>query len=67
MAPGPGYSRYEDLMGSFDTTTALYDVLREMQRASSPSSMTYEPERSLTVTTREVTADEVILTRVRSI
>ena len=54
-------------MGSFETTTALYDVLQEMRQASSPSSLTYEPERSLTVTTREVTADEVILTRVRSI
>ena len=66
MAPTPGYTRYEDLMGSFETTTALHDVLREMHRASTPSYVSYAPEQTITVTTRAVDPSEVILTRVRS-
>ena len=66
MAPTPGYSRYEDLMGSFETTTQMQGLLTDLRMMTTPSQIAFEPEMSVTVTTQEVTASEVNLTHVRS-
>ena len=66
MAPTPGYSRYEDLVRGFTTTTEMNLLLRDLQRMTTPSDITFEPTLTVNVTTLPVTPAEVILTRVRS-